>query len=78
MNEEQMKGQWNQLKGKVRNRWGRLTDDDLDRIQGSSEQAIGRIQERYGVAKEAAEREWNEFWRGEGNPPRTPGSEGPR
>ena len=57
MNEDTLKGQWNQLKGKVREQWGKLTDDDLDRIHGESEQLVGRIQERYGVAREEAKRQ---------------------
>ena len=57
MNEDTLKGQWNQLKGKVREQWGKLTDDDVDRIQGQSEQLVGRIQERYGIARDEAERQ---------------------
>jgi uncharacterized protein YjbJ (UPF0337 family) len=52
-----LKGQWTQLKGQVREQWGKLTDDDLSQIQGRSEQLIGRIQERYGVAREEAQRQ---------------------
>ena len=57
MNEDTLRGQWNQLKGSVREQWGKLTDDDLDRIQGQSEQLVGRIQERYGIARDEAQRE---------------------
>ena len=57
MNEDTLKGQWTQLKGKVREEWGKLTDDDLDRVHGESEQLIGRIQERYGVARDEAKRQ---------------------
>jgi uncharacterized protein YjbJ (UPF0337 family) len=57
MNEDTLKGQWNQLKGKVREQWGKLTDDDLDRVHGESEQLLGRIQERYGVARDEAKRQ---------------------
>ena len=57
MNEDTLKGQWLQLKGKARERWGKLTNDDLDRIEGTAEQLAGRIQERYGMAKDAAKRE---------------------
>ena len=62
MNEDVLKGQWLQLKGKVRERWGKLTNDDIDQIQGRTQQLVGRIQERYGIAREEAERqvkEWN-------------------
>ena len=57
MNEDTLKGQWTQLKGKAREQWGKLTGDDLDRIQGQSEQLVGSIQERYGVAKDEARRQ---------------------
>jgi uncharacterized protein YjbJ (UPF0337 family) len=57
MNKDTLRGQWNQLKGSVREQWGKLTDDDLDRIQGESEQLVGRIQERYGIAREEAQRQ---------------------
>ena len=57
MNEDTLKGQWNQLKGKVREKWGKLTDDDVDVIRGQSQQLVGRIQERYGIARDEAERQ---------------------
>jgi uncharacterized protein YjbJ (UPF0337 family) len=57
MNEDTLKGQWLQLKGRVRERWGKLTDDDLDQIEGKTEQLAGRIQERYGLARDEARRE---------------------
>ena len=57
MNQDTLRGQWNQLKGSIREQWGKLTDDDLDRIQGQSEQLVGRIQERYGIARDEAQRE---------------------
>jgi uncharacterized protein YjbJ (UPF0337 family) len=56
MNEDTLKGQWMQLKGRVRERWGKLTNDDLDVIQGNTEQLAGKIQERYGLAREEAHR----------------------
>ena len=62
MNWEQAKGQWTQMKGAVRKQWGKLTDDDLDVIHGERERLVGKIQERYGIAKEEAERQvagWN-------------------
>ena len=61
MNEDVLKGQWTQLKGKVREKWGKLTNDDLDTIQGRTEQLVGRIQERYGVARAEAERQVKEW-----------------
>ena len=63
MNWDQMEGNWKQFKGKVRERWGSLTDSDLEMIQGKREQLIGKIQERYGIAKEEAERQVQEFQR---------------
>ena len=57
MNEDTIAGNWKQFKGKVKEQWGKLTDDDLDVIAGKREQLVGRVQERYGVAKEAAEDE---------------------
>jgi uncharacterized protein YjbJ (UPF0337 family) len=59
MNDDTFKGQWLQIKGKVREQWGKLTNDDLDQIQGRSEQLVGRVQERYGLAKDEAQRQVN-------------------
>ena len=61
MNKDQAAGQWKQLKGKVKEQWGKLTDDDLTRLEGDQEQLAGRIQERYGIAKEEAERQVRDF-----------------
>jgi uncharacterized protein YjbJ (UPF0337 family) len=61
MNEDVLKGKWHQFKGEVKSRWGKLTDDDLDRAQGDAEKLIGRVQERYGVARDEAKREVDEF-----------------
>ncbi len=52
MNTDTLKGQWQQLKGNVRKQWGKLTDDDLDVIQGDAEILAGKVQERYGRSKE--------------------------
>jgi uncharacterized protein YjbJ (UPF0337 family) len=57
MNWDQIEGNWKQFKGKARQQWGKLTDDELDQMQGQREQLIGRVQERYGVAREEAERQ---------------------
>ena len=59
MNTDILKGQWKQLKGSVKEKWGQLTDDELDVIDGQREQLVGKIQERYGYAKEDAERRVN-------------------
>ncbi len=63
MNWEQVRGNWNQMKGKVKQRWGDLTDDDLTRIEGNRDELVGRLQERYGYAKERAEEEADAFRR---------------
>ncbi len=61
MNTDVIKGKWNQFKGRAKQQWGKLTDDDLQQIDGSLDVAAGKLQERYGIAKEQAEREWREF-----------------
>ena len=61
MNPEILKGRWNQLRGEVRKRWGKLTDDDMAQIQGHVEKMIGKLQERYGYKREMAEKEINDF-----------------
>jgi uncharacterized protein YjbJ (UPF0337 family) len=66
MNWDQVEGKWKQASGKVKEKWGKLTDDDLQTISGKRDQLIGRIQERYGVAKEEAERQVDEFSRAYG------------
>jgi len=73
MNFEQLEGKWKQVKGNVRERWGRLTDDDLEQIAGKREQLVGRIQERYGIMKEAAEAQVNEFMKTYQTEPETKG-----
>ena len=57
MNWEKTKGQWNQVKGAVKKQWGKLTDDDLAVIAGQRDQLVGKIQERYGIAKEEADKQ---------------------
>ena len=56
MNWDQVSGQWKQLKGKIKEKWGDLTDDDLDVVAGKRDQFIGKIQQRYGIGKDEAER----------------------
>jgi uncharacterized protein YjbJ (UPF0337 family) len=63
MNEDRIRGNWLQFKGKVKEKWGKLTDDDLDVIEGRSEQLIGKLEERYGIAREEAEKQFKEFLR---------------
>jgi uncharacterized protein YjbJ (UPF0337 family) len=57
MNWDSIQGNWKQFKGKVKEKWGQLTDDELDQIAGRKDQLVGKIQERYGYAKDQAERE---------------------
>jgi uncharacterized protein YjbJ (UPF0337 family) len=57
----QVKGNWNVLKGKIREQWGKLTDDDFEQAAGQRDQLVGRLQERYGYAKDQAERELDSF-----------------
>ena len=57
MNADILKGKWQQLKGEARVQWAKLTDDDLDQIEGNSEKMVGKLQERYGYAKDQAQRE---------------------
>jgi uncharacterized protein YjbJ (UPF0337 family) len=61
MNKDILQGKWKQLKGQVKQQWGRLTDDRLDRISGRYEELTGLIQEKYGYTREKAEQELNSF-----------------
>jgi len=61
MNWDEIEGKWKQSMGKVKEKWGKLTDNDLTAINGKKEQLVGKIQERYGIAKEAAEKQLDEF-----------------
>ena len=61
MNWDRIEGNWKQFKGKVKQKWGKLTDDDLDKLVGRRDQLIGKIQERKGIARDKAEKEVNEW-----------------
>jgi uncharacterized protein YjbJ (UPF0337 family) len=61
VNWDRITGDWKQLKGKVKEKWGKLTDDDLTTIAGKREHLAGLLQERYGYARDKAEQELNEF-----------------
>lgn len=63
MNQDILEGKWNQVKGKVRQQWGELTDDDLSRIHGKREEVLGLLQERYGWSRERAESDYDAFVR---------------
>lgn len=55
------KGKWNQMKGKIKEKWGKLTDDELTRVDGKRDQLLGHLQERYGWEQERAEKELRSF-----------------
>ena len=61
MNWDQIQGNWKQIRGKALEKWGDLTNDDLDRAEGKREQLVGLVQEKYGYAKEKAEREVDDW-----------------
>jgi uncharacterized protein YjbJ (UPF0337 family) len=61
MNWDQLEGKWKQMRGSIRQKWGKLTDSDLDYIAGSREQFLGKLQERYGIAKEEAQKQVEEW-----------------
>ena len=64
MNWDQIRGNWKQLQGQAKQQWGKLTDDDMMRVEGHRDELVGRIQERYGIAKEEAERQVSDWERG--------------
>ena len=73
MNWDQIEGKWKQFKGAAKQKWGKLTDDDLDFVAGKRDQLVGKIQERYGMSKEDAQRDienWNPELPGERFPER--------
>jgi uncharacterized protein YjbJ (UPF0337 family) len=61
MNKDTFEGKWRELKGRMKEQWGKLTDDDLDRAEGRAEQLIGLLQQRYGYARDRAEEEYKRF-----------------
>jgi uncharacterized protein YjbJ (UPF0337 family) len=63
MNWDEVRGKWNQFKGSVKEKWGKLTDDDLAVINGNKDRLVGKIQERYGITKEKAEEQVSN-WKG--------------
>lgn len=66
MNWDQISGQWRQVKGKVKEKWGKLTDDEIDVAAGKRDQLVGKIQQKYGIAKDQAEREVDQWARPSG------------
>lgn len=61
MNQDTIQGQWKQLAGSIRARWGKLTNDDLDVAEGNAEYLAGKLQQRYGIARDEAEAQVREF-----------------
>ncbi|NLV82563.1 MAG: CsbD family protein [Synergistaceae bacterium] len=61
MNEDILKGKWHELKGDVKKKWGKLTDDDMTVISGESEKLLGVLQTKYGYKKDQAQKEYDEF-----------------
>ncbi|MHB8524536.1 MAG: CsbD family protein [Candidatus Acidiferrales bacterium] len=61
MNWDQLQGKWKQYQGKAKVKWGKLTDDDLNVIDGNRQQLVGKLQEYYGITKEVAEKQTQEF-----------------
>jgi uncharacterized protein YjbJ (UPF0337 family) len=64
MNDDFLKGKWNEFKGRVREQWAELTDDDVEEINGNREQLHGKLQQRYGLAKDRAAEEVNTWLEG--------------
>ena len=62
MNTDIIQGKWHQLKGTVKEQWGKLTDDELDQVDGNAEKLVGLVQERYGYAKNRAQQEVDSFF----------------
>ncbi|HEY6514904.1 MAG TPA: CsbD family protein [Steroidobacteraceae bacterium] len=60
-NSDRTAGQWKQIKGSIKEQWGKLTDDEITQLEGNSEKLAGKLQERYGLAREEAERQAKDF-----------------
>ncbi len=65
MNWDQMQGKWKEMRGSIKEKWGKLTDDDLDYINGKQDQFVGRLQQRYGIAREEAQDQLDRWMREE-------------
>ena len=64
MNWDIVEGKWKQFTGSAKERWGKLTDDELDQIAGKRDQLIGKVQEKYGIARDEAEKQVDEWSKG--------------
>jgi uncharacterized protein YjbJ (UPF0337 family) len=67
MNRDIVAGKWQQVKGQIKEQWGKLTDDDLQKVEGRFDRMVGVLRERYGYAREEAERQLNEYYAANGN-----------
>ncbi len=67
MNSDQFEGKWKQLKGSVKQRWAKLTDDDVTAMSGKKDELVGKLQERYGITKDQAQKEADEWARAAGS-----------
>jgi len=63
MNKDILKGKWMQVRGEAKKVWGKITDDELDQIEGNMDQLVGKLQEKYGYTREQAEKEIDSFRR---------------
>lgn len=61
MNKDQIEGEWKKLKGKIKEKWGKFTDDDLTQMSGKKDQILGKLQSKYGYTKEQAQKEYDDF-----------------
>ena len=61
MNWDQIQGKWKQFRGSAKENWGKLTDDELDQVEGSRDKLVGKVQEKYGIAKDEAERQVDDW-----------------
>ncbi len=69
MNWDSVEGNWKELKGKLRSKWAKLTDDDLENIAGKKDVLLGRLQQHYGIKKDEAEKQLDAFLSGVPNKP---------
>ena len=61
MNTDRTQGTWREVRGKIKEQWGNLTDDEIDQLEGRSDQLAGKIQQKYGLARDEAERQARDF-----------------
>jgi len=71
MNEDVLKGKWKEIKGGVKEKWGKLTDDDITQIEGKQEKLLGLLQKTYGYSKEKADKEYKHFMKSYEEQPKT-------